>query len=64
MATSVADGDFVDAFTDGADAWVVVTTIVDDPIYLATPFITSSSFKKESDTSKWNPSACQTDAPR
>lgn len=46
------------------DSWFTVTTIVDDPIYLATPFITSSSFKKESDTSKWNPSACQTDAPR
>ncbi len=46
------------------DSWFTVTTIVEDPAYLAQPFITSSSFKKERDTSTWNPSPCQTDAPR
>jgi hypothetical protein len=45
------------------DVWITVTTIVDDPKYLNQPFITSSSFKKESDPSKWTPTACETDAP-
>jgi hypothetical protein len=45
------------------DAYITVTTIVDDPKYLAQPFITSSSFKRESDTSKWKPAPCRTLAP-
>jgi hypothetical protein len=43
--------------------WFTVTTVVDDPKYLAQPFITSSSFKREGDTSKWKPSPCQTAPP-
>ena len=46
------------------DVWFTVTTIVEDPKYLNQPFITSSSFKREADTSKWDPSPCQTDPPR
>jgi hypothetical protein len=42
-----------------AGDWFVVTTIVDDPRYLAQPFITSSNFKKEPDGSKWNPTPCR-----
>ena len=38
---------------------VTVTTVVDDPVYLAQPFITSSSFKKEADGSKWSPVTCK-----
>jgi hypothetical protein len=45
------------------DAWITVTTIVDDPKYLNQPFITSSSFKKETDTAKWNPRPCETAPP-
>src|SRR5262249_40486931 len=42
------------------DSYLVVTTVVDDPMYLNQPFITSSHFKKESDgdRSKWNPTPC------
>jgi hypothetical protein len=43
----------------GAGDWFVVTTVVEDPQYLAQPFITSSNFKKEADGSKWAPSACK-----
>ncbi|MBI4263119.1 MAG: hypothetical protein HY657_01980 [Acidobacteria bacterium] len=43
---------------DGAD-WFVVTTIVTDPQYLSTPWVTTSHFKKEPDDSKWNPQPCQ-----
>ena len=46
------------------DAWFTVTTVVEDPTYLNTPFITSTSFKREPDGSKWSPTPCQTDPPR
>ena len=39
--------------------WFTVTTIVRDPAYLDSPFITSSDFKKEPDGSKWHPTACE-----
>lgn len=42
-----------------AGEWFTVTTVVDDPVYLAQPFITSSSFKKEADGSKWSPAPCR-----
>jgi hypothetical protein len=40
------------------DSWLIVTTIVDDPTYLTTPFITSSHFKKQADATGWNPQPC------
>jgi hypothetical protein len=45
---------------DGAQGGPVmlVTTVVDDPQYLAQPFIVSSEFKKEADGSKWDPTPC------
>jgi len=48
---------------DGSQ-WFTVTTVVEDPRYLTMPFITSSSFKKEADASKWRPTACVLDPPR
>jgi len=42
-----------------AGEWFVVTTVVDDPTYLAQQFVTSSNFKKEPDDSKWNPTPCK-----
>ena len=43
---------------DGS-SWFTVTTIVDDPKYLAQNFITSTHFKKEPDASKWFPAPCK-----
>ncbi len=40
------------------DSWLIITTIVEDPMYLVQPFLTSTHFKKEADGSKWMPSAC------
>jgi hypothetical protein len=40
------------------DEWLTVTTIVHDPQYLQTDFITSTHFKREADASKWNPKPC------
>ncbi len=37
---------------------LLVTTVVDDPLYLRLPFIVSSQFKKEADGSKWDPTPC------
>lgn len=46
------------------DRWIAVTRMVEDPKYLNQPFITSESFKKEADASKWHPTACEVDPPR
>jgi hypothetical protein len=52
--------EYFDRFSgpNGED-WIAVTTIVDDPRYFTTPFITTTHFKKEADGSKWSPSACR-----
>jgi hypothetical protein len=44
--------------TDGT-SYLIDTTIVDDPMYLAQPFITSTHFKLEPNGSKWMPSPCE-----
>lgn len=43
--------------SDG-DAYLMVTTSVEDPIYLAQPFLSAAHYKKQADTSGWNPTAC------
>ena len=40
------------------DSWLIVTTLIDDPEFLAQRFITSSHFKKVADGSPWNPTPC------
>ena len=42
----------------GGDSLLVVATEVVDPTYLATPFWTSTHFKKQNDASGWNPTPC------
>jgi len=44
--------------SDFGDEWLTVTTVVRDPKYLRQDFITSSSFKKLPDGSKWTPLPC------
>ncbi|MGH9147459.1 MAG: hypothetical protein ACRD1Q_12165, partial [Vicinamibacterales bacterium] len=39
--------------------WFTVTTIVDDPRYLAQTFVTSTHFKREPDGAKWSPAPCE-----
>lgn len=38
--------------------YLVITTTVDDPMYLAQPYQTSVHFKKQMDSSGWNPAPC------
>jgi hypothetical protein len=42
-----------------AGDWFVVTTVVEDPVYLTGPFITSTNFKKEPSDVKFRPVACR-----
>ena len=46
------------------DQWITITRMVEDPKYLNLPFVTSESFKKEPDASKWHPTPCEIDPPR
>jgi hypothetical protein len=45
------------------DVWLIVTSTLDDPTYLAQPFMTSTHFKREPDGSKWNQRACEVTLP-
>ena len=40
------------------DQYLVDTNLVEDPVYLQTPWITALHFKKEPDGSKWDPTPC------
>jgi hypothetical protein len=37
---------------------LLVTTTVEDPVYLNAPYVTSPHFKKEPDGSRWDPTPC------
>lgn len=51
--------EYYDLFRESnGDTWFTVTTIVNDPVYLFTPFVTSTDFRKEPDGSKFNPVPC------
>ena len=41
------------------DEWLVVTSVVSDPMYLTADFITSTHFKKEPNNSKFAPAPCR-----
>ncbi len=38
--------------------WMVLTSVVTDPVYLFTPFVTDDNFMKLSSAEGWQPSAC------
>ncbi len=40
------------------EQWVVITTVVHDPMYLQQDWITSLNFKRQPDGSKWDPQPC------
>jgi hypothetical protein len=47
----------------GADTWLIVSSILEDPTYLTQPLYLSTQFKKEANGAKWNPTPCRTDPP-
>jgi hypothetical protein len=51
--------EYVDVFADpNGNDWAVFTTIVHDPEYLNTDFITSSHYRRDNDRSAWDPRPC------
>lgn len=40
------------------ERYLVVTNVVDDPVYLQSPWITALHFHRESDGGKWDPTPC------
>ena len=51
--------EYYDSFTEtNGDTWLIVTTIVEDPEFLTSPFVTSSNFKKQADATGWTPTPC------
>jgi len=40
------------------DQWIVLTSVVHDPVNLQMPFTTALHFKKEASDAKWDPTPC------
>jgi len=55
--TTVTEHFDVAPIADGGKL-LLVTTIVEDPVYLTGPYVVSPHFKKEPDGSKWEPTPC------
>jgi hypothetical protein len=56
--------EYFDTFKEpNGDTYLILSTTVVDPTYLAQPFITSTHFKKEPDASRWNPRPCEITQP-
>ena len=54
-----------DRFTEpNGDNWLVVDSIVTDPVYLTGPYLTSVAFKKIPDRQGWDPTPCRANEAR
>ncbi|HVZ60207.1 MAG TPA: hypothetical protein VG892_05430 [Terriglobales bacterium] len=51
--------EYYDRYDRDGRSYLILTSVVDDPLYLDGTFITSEQFKREPDNSKWNPSPCR-----
>jgi len=49
---------YVRLVDDDGQEYLAVTTMVDDPQYLAQPYIKTYEYKKQRDAAGWNPTAC------
>jgi hypothetical protein len=47
------------AHEPNGDTYLVITTTIEDPMYLTQPFLTSQHFKKQADATGWNPTPCE-----
>ncbi len=45
------------------DVWLLVVTVVEDPVYLRQAFYTSTHFKRERNDDNWDPRPCRTAPP-
>ena len=56
-STTVTEHFDVSPLADGGKL-LLVTTVVEDPVYLTGPYVVSPHFKKEPNGSKWEPTPC------
>jgi len=47
-----------------AGTWLIVTTIVEDPVYLTQKLLMSTQFRKDTNKAGWNPHPCEIQPPR
>ena len=50
--------EYYTTLTDGGVDYLVVTNFLEDPEYLAQPYVRSVQFKRQPDAKGWNPTAC------
>lgn len=51
--------EYYDVFQEtNGDIWMIVTTTVEDPVYLQNPLILTAQFKRQADASGWEPTPC------
>jgi len=51
--------EYYDVFQEAnGDVWMIVTTTVEDPLYLQNPLVLTAQFKKQSDAAGWEPTPC------
>ena len=51
--------EYWDLYTEkNGDQWIVITSTVDDPLYLQVPWLTALQFRREPDGAKWTPEPC------
>jgi hypothetical protein len=55
--------EYFDRHSDKGDEWFTVMAIAEDPAYLSEPFVVTTSFKREPDSSKWKATPCETSPP-
>lgn len=51
--------EYFNRLADAGEEYLAVTTIVDDPQYLAQQFVRTLQFRRERDDSKWSPTPCE-----
>ena len=57
--------EYYDHFTEpDGTTWLLVTTVVTDPMYLTGPYVTTNHFKKIPDRQGWDPTPCRADQAR
>jgi hypothetical protein len=50
--------EYFTTLSDGGVDYLVVTNFLEDPQYLAQPYVRSVQFKRQADAKGWNPTAC------
>jgi hypothetical protein len=56
--------EWLDRVDDEDISYLVLTSVVKDPVYLSDSYVTSYEFKREPDAAKWKPQPCRIIPPR